>query len=117
MSNWRENLKWDSLNSDPIFIKWYKRGRKNYRTYKKLIRMLIILSTISFVFVLFIEPLVDGNVLFKIFLMTLNLITFTGVFLPLSIQKNITEKDVRKTIDDKKKEDEINEKIKKRATF
>lgn len=117
MSDCRENLKWDSLNTDPTFIHKFKKIRKNYNTHRKLIKVLTILLIISYIFTSSIEPFIGNNILFKTILMTLNLITFIGVFYPLSIRKNLTEEDVNRTISEKKKEDDINEKLRERASF
>lgn len=117
MSNWKENIKFDCLNSDPHLVCIYKRIRKNFRSHTNLIKVLSIISIFSFLFTIYIEPLISDNIWFKTLLMILNIITFIGVFYPVSIQKNLTENDVRNTIDKKKKEDEVNRRIEERCSL
>jgi hypothetical protein len=106
MGNWKENIRFDGLNSDPKFIRNYKNIRKHLRTHIKLIRVLMIIFIISPLFILYLEPLIKDNIIFKTLLMVLNLITFISVFSPLSIQENITENKVENLIDKKKKDEE-----------
>lgn len=44
VKKWLENIKFDSLNSDPYLIKIFKRTRKNVRKYKILLILSLILS-------------------------------------------------------------------------
>lgn len=117
MRNWRENLKWDALNTDPKIIVWYKRLRRNYRKQKKLIRMMLILSIASFCLSAFVEPYIGSAVWYRTILMTLNLITFIGVFYPMSIRETLSRKDVLDTIKYKQEEDRRNKEIEDRASF
>lgn len=111
MSNWIENLKWDSLNSDPMVIKWFKNIRTKFRTNKRsVIIPLIVLLIISLVFISCVEPLIGNNIWFKVFLMVLNLITFVGVFYPLTIQKTISKDDAKNIFHHLAEEKELNDK-------
>jgi hypothetical protein len=111
MKKWLENIKFDCLNSDPYLICVYKLIRRNIRIHTNLIKVLAIISLISFGFTVYIEPLIKDYLWFKTLLMILNLITFIGVFYPLSIKKNLTKNDVKNTIDKKKEEDRINKRF------
>jgi len=111
MQKWLENIKFDCLNSDPHLICIYKRIRRKLRIHTNLIKVFAIISLVSFGFTIYIEPLIKDYLLFKTLLMILNLITFIGVFYPLSIKKNLTENDVKNTIDKKKEEDRINKRF------
>jgi amino acid transporter len=113
----KKNIKFGCLNSDPRLICVYKRIRKNFRNHTKLMIVLSIVSIFSFLFIFYIEPMISDNIWFKTLLMSLNIITFIGVFYPVSIKKNLTENDVRNTIDKQKTEDKINKKLEERATI
>lgn len=117
-SDWKENLKWDELTTDPTLIKWLKKGRKQCRLYKNLITTLVVISIISSCFVYFgIEDKIKDFLLYKVFLIFLNLVTFIGIVFPITVSKTLTESDVKNTIDKKNKEDEQNKRIKDRASL
>lgn len=115
---WVENWRFEALNSDPYFIIKLKRVRKLFRTWKNLLKTISIILIISSSFVYFgIENAVKDNLIYHIFMIFLNIVTFIGIVFPITIKKNIQEKDIKDIIDKKKEEDEKNERIEKMANL
>lgn len=118
VKNWLENIKFDSLNSDPYLIKIYKSIRKSVYKYKNLIRTIFILTLLSFIFTYSgVEDQISNNKIYKSLLIFLNIITFIGIFFPISIKPSLTESNVIEISEKREKEKEDIRKIQERCTF
>ena len=47
----------------------------------------------------------------------LNVVTFIGIYFPVTVKKNLQEEDIKNIIDKKTKDDKRNKEIEDRATF
>lgn len=117
-NNWKENIKWDALNTDPYFVKKFKIIRRQIRIYKNLLITLGVFYILSFLFVYSgLEDQIVSNKLYKVLLIFLNIVTFVGIVFPVSVKKNLSKIDVRDIIKEKEDTDRKNKEIENRSTF
>jgi hypothetical protein len=117
-SNWKENIKWDMLNTDPYFVKIFKLIRKQIRIYRNLLITLVGFATLSFIFVYSgFEEQFENNKLYRAFLIFLNIVTFIGIIAPISVKKNLSKDNVKDIIKDKEEQDKKNKLIEDRNSF
>lgn len=115
---WIENFHYRTLNTDPFVIKQIKAMREILKNWRKLIITILIISIASWIFTYFEFDLkLQRNIIYRTLLIILNVITFVGVFFPVTIKKNFSKKEIEKIQEDKKKKDLENAKIENRAKF
>ena len=107
---WIDNLKCGILINDPKIIQFYKKIRIKFRIYRKILctTFIILLFSVLFIWFNFDESLKD-YVLYRILSTVLNIVTFVGVFHPISFKKDTIKKDIENVLEEKeqKRKDDI----------